>query len=1709
MRTFAFAGPSWLWLCTLVAWILLENLATCARLAELVSRDGNASQSTLQLQQGLVSVEGATLDVLAGEQLAVVGQGLGSGLDLRAFGVTASPAFRLLAVDSSLELRNLTLLLPALPPEEVESDGAAAGGVGVLPPSLLAHVIQAVGGSSGSSRPQVVLWGVTLVTGACSDLDTHRRWFCSDLDRWRARAAVHDEPTILGGTVRFGSRAPRGGLMAVGSAAGASGGGSSSDAPPPCAQLLDCTVTCDAGLSDVVNTPYMPSGPDGPWDCVAVTVSDSAGLAVLPDLIAGQLDSNVGTALVTVAAGAPVRVDPGTWTTIKVRVRTSVFFVGRGRAASTLDLAGLPSKQFAEVDSDFSNDGLLGLMDLTLLGLSYPARAQVHMDLMAAWVHAVGISGIQEPNLDEPMLGRIVASQVMVWVKNVRLALPDTEAEWWRNAAPVAADWEAGPVRMQMKLKGLRACDYCWVAPLSRVLLEASAAVAHEDVETSLGGGISSRVEGAALPLPPPPPRLPSTWPLAESLGADVASKVALTRLAVMLGTTITPYVVMASVCSGKPTKGAIGGEDGSSLGSRQQSPKYVMPPPDFDSAFAMFGGGPSYTNRLRRRTGLGVTMLPPARYSFPPAGYSYDDEWLGMANPPVTLKGSVGSCVLLPPPAAQSNPGPATWDMMDLSDRIHMRVGPAGSESDGPSLQIQGFALYNLSPYAQPQPPDPPAPPSAPAQSPSSPQPQQPPEHPTGPPEKRGGDTGPDPFHGLALALPIFQFDRFSPLLYAPAAIEQQQAAPQQQRRLPPLALVNCTLVVPPPELELLRQLLQEAGSLPGSSGTGGQSSSTEAAGPSRQRRARRAILFRDRRGLQQPTAIKSSSSSSSSSSAAEWLWAQPVWPVGMPLAPGPEVPLPPQLLACPRSLLLSYAAVAEVSEASASAISFRRISFLGWSGLDVVVTSQLPDDAPTTLIRSPAELQRPLYSALLEVSCSPPPPQPPSPAPPPAGLNAALGAAGAQPPAPAANAYAGRDGLLPADATVAGGSSAGGTAGGPAAAAAAGSGKDAQSPSLSESLAAAPNASTGTHDSASPAGQQQQQPSWVVPMAAALAAVGGVLLLAGVPLAVVLARRRKGSRARQQQYGQEPGVKCSTEQQLPAEGSGMQAGGHDVGRGLSSGLPNTDMQFTRSRDNTRWAFVDYLFRFTQSSRHIETAAAAKSAPLWHSLDASRLLKSAESVVARSRERGADGLQQASAGSSTSRMLVLSRACRVADAAAAVLQKATSADETPAAMTAGPAFLEGADVASNTGPVAVAGAKPDEELWLECVIGRGGFGVVYLGTWRGLPVAVKTLVVHEALLGEEGRRRQRAVLEAAVSSTLCHPNVVQTYAFDVRRLGELPGVGRGRSTAPALEAVAEEDVEDEGQQPAAHSPEADSVYQLLLIQAYCEGGSLREGVALGNLYMGLAPDSLGGALLGLCLALDVAAGMAHVHARGIVHGDLSSGNVLLSARPPGGPLSAAEDTTGTFVSSAHPHITAAAADVELTAAPAVAAIADQAQAAAAEAAARRLTRDVLLPPVMAKIADFGLSARMGEGQTHASNCWQGTPAYTAPEVDVEGKLGKPADVYSFAVMLLELLSGRLADDGLLSMAALMAAPPEGGSGGVGGGAMLATPGMAAHAAAVLSAAVPTLIPTVCGCNTQLVEMLASCLSPSPQDRPTFNQVVQVISMVIAELDSA
>ncbi|GMY26273.1 cysteine-rich receptor-like protein kinase 2 [Fagus crenata] len=60
-----------------------------------------------------------------------------------------------------------------------------------------------------------------------------------------------------------------------------------------------------------------------------------------------------------------------------------------------------------------------------------------------------------------------------------------------------------------------------------------------------------------------------------------------------------------------------------------------------------------------------------------------------------------------------------------------------------------------------------------------------------------------------------------------------------------------------------------------------------------------------------------------------------------------------------------------------------------------------------------------------------------------------------------------------------------------------------------------------------------------------------------------------------------------------------------------------------------------------------------------------------------------------------------------------------------------------------------------------------------------------------------------------------------------------------------------------------------------------------------------------------------------------------------------------------------------------------------------------------------AKIADFGLARSFQEDQSHISTAIAGTLGYMAPEYLAHGQLTEKADVYSFGVLLLEIVMGR------------------------------------------------------------------------------------------------
>ncbi|XP_077220784.1 cold-responsive protein kinase 1-like [Tasmannia lanceolata] len=59
------------------------------------------------------------------------------------------------------------------------------------------------------------------------------------------------------------------------------------------------------------------------------------------------------------------------------------------------------------------------------------------------------------------------------------------------------------------------------------------------------------------------------------------------------------------------------------------------------------------------------------------------------------------------------------------------------------------------------------------------------------------------------------------------------------------------------------------------------------------------------------------------------------------------------------------------------------------------------------------------------------------------------------------------------------------------------------------------------------------------------------------------------------------------------------------------------------------------------------------------------------------------------------------------------------------------------------------------------------------------------------------------------------------------------------------------------------------------------------------------------------------------------------------------------------------------------------------------------------------KIADFGLAKLFPSNVTHISTRVAGTIGYLAPEYAIRGQLTRKADIYSFGVLLLEIVSGR------------------------------------------------------------------------------------------------
>ncbi|KAG2488379.1 hypothetical protein HYH03_013068 [Edaphochlamys debaryana] len=307
--------------------------------------------------------------------------------------------------------------------------------------------------------------------------------------------------------------------------------------------------------------------------------------------------------------------------------------------------------------------------------------------------------------------------------------------------------------------------------------------------------------------------------------------------------------------------------------------------------------------------------------------------------------------------------------------------------------------------------------------------------------------------------------------------------------------------------------------------------------------------------------------------------------------------------------------------------------------------------------------------------------------------------------------------------------------------------------------------------------------------------------------------------------------------------------------------------------------------------------------------------------------------------------------------------------------------------------------------------LGQGSFGVVFKGVWQSKPVAVKVIMC-ERNYSDQVANEVKLMMSAACN----HPNLLRAYAC----MSRTRVVNRSHPAAVALEATintlsTRARSGNQSQQPhnsgsgnTAVNRSAEMA-ETWIVSEYCDLGSLAPHVHGAKRFLTPPSPAAPGAgrrprlaaMLG-CLR-DIAAGMAHLHTMNIVHGDLKLANVLLSSKEASGEVSGplmpptpAPGSTGLSGS-------------------------DSLSAGCAVSLPSCLPSDAPLPAdTVAKVADFGLSRWLKEGQTHHSTKTVGTVTHMPPELLRSGKLTLSGDVYSFGIIMWEVFTGSVPYKGLM-----------------------------------------------------------------------------------------
>ncbi|KAL6749139.1 kinase-like domain-containing protein [Haematococcus lacustris] len=198
--------------------------------------------------------------------------------------------------------------------------------------------------------------------------------------------------------------------------------------------------------------------------------------------------------------------------------------------------------------------------------------------------------------------------------------------------------------------------------------------------------------------------------------------------------------------------------------------------------------------------------------------------------------------------------------------------------------------------------------------------------------------------------------------------------------------------------------------------------------------------------------------------------------------------------------------------------------------------------------------------------------------------------------------------------------------------------------------------------------------------------------------------------------------------------------------------------------------------------------------------------------------------------------------------------------------------------VRSESGSVMITPEDAEAPFKLLRLIGRGGFGNVYLGDWDDERVAIKiiggnTNADQPEEQEWEARKERMAQMEAILMSAINHPNIVRTYKVTSHS---------GEHLDPELLSVARQLLAGSG--GADPDPGVPS-FEWHIIMEFCDKGSLSRALALFKLHEPVDSVTVKwDCWASLETLKEIVSALIFLHEHKILHGDLKAANVLLAS---------------------------------------------------------------------------------------------------------------------------------------------------------------------------------------------------------------------------------